>query len=506
MGSANKAYEHLTAELREIGVLHSVANTLSWDQETMMPPKGSALRADQLQMLSGMIHERRTSKRFGELLAACENDAALTADDRVKANLREVRRDYDKATKLPKELVEELAKTASLGMEAWKEARKASDFPKFLPWLEKTVELNRRKAECYGVPPGGELYDALMDEYEPDMTSAETERIFKPLRAFTVDLVQKVAGAPKKPDVSPARAEFPVEKQKEFASRVIAQMGYDFNAGRMDDSAHPFCEGLGPGDCRITNRYRADGWCDSLSSATHEAGHAMYEQGLPKEAFFGQPLGQAVSLGIHESQSRMWENLVARSLPFWKWGAGVAKEVFGPGAGGFTPEALHRADNVVEPSFIRVESDEVTYNLHIMLRFDLERAMIKGDLKCRDLPGIWNERMKKDLGLTVKEDRVGCLQDVHWSMGAIGYFATYSFGNLYAAQFWEAMAKDIPDREARIERGDFAPILSWLREKVHKHGRQFTAPDLCKRITGAALSTDPLRRHLEGKVQLVYGV
>jgi carboxypeptidase Taq len=274
----------------------------------------------------------------------------------------------------------------------------------------------------------------------------------------------------------------------------------------MDDAVHPFCEGIGPGDTRLTNRYRPDGWLDQLSSATHEAGHGMYEQGVAKGEHFGMPLGEAVSLGIHESQSRMWENQIGRSREFWEWGIGVAREVFGDALKGVDAETVFRVANIVEPHFIRVESDEVTYNLHIMLRFDMERAMIAGDLNPKDLPGVWNERMKKDQGLIVKEDRLGCLQDIHWSMGAVGYFATYSLGNIYAAQLWEAMGKAIPDREARVSRGEFGAILSWLRENVHVHGRRYSPEDLCERATGQRLQSDALMRHLDAKVGAVYAV
>ncbi len=508
--SGSKAYDQLIGLLRENETLKSVANAMSWDQETMMPPGGADLRADQLTLLSGMIHERNTDPRLGDLLGEAESDAAIASDPIAQANLREARRDFDHATKLPKSLVEEMARCSAQGMNAWKAARAANDFPKFLPWLEKTFELNRRKAECLGVPEGGELYDALMDIYEPGMTAKRTEAIFAPLREFTVPLVQKVAEAKasgKAPSVDPAVRPLPIEKQIEFATRVTGAMGFDYTCGRMDASTHPFCQGVGPGDCRITNRYRENGWCDALSSATHEAGHGMYEQGLPKAERFGQPMAESVSLGIHESQSRMWENQVGRSHAFWKWALPVAREIFGDKAlEGIEVDSIFKAANLVEPNFIRVESDEVTYNLHIMLRFELERAMIKGDLACKDLPGVWNERIKSDLGLTVTEDRIGCLQDIHWSMGAVGYFATYTFGNLYSAQFWEAMGKEIPARDQQIESGDFSAILKWVRTNIHQHGRRYSAGELCERATGKPLSSEPLMRYLEAKVQAVYGV
>lgn len=504
-------YADLAKELREIAVLSSVGAVIGWDQETMMPERGAALRAEQRESVSGLVHIRRTSKRMGDLIAASESWAKKKGDAKAVANLREIRRDYDRATKLPASLVAEIARCSSLGMEAWKGARKNSDFKAFLPWLKKTMDLSREKAECYGLAkatksaPKPEMYDALLDEYEPDMTAARTDAIFGPLRGRLMPLIGAVAGSKSKPSESAARIGTPIEKQKQFVRRVCGAIGFEFEAGRIDESAHPFCEGIGPGDTRMTNRYRADGWTDALGTAMHESGHAMYEQGLPKGDLFGQPLSEAVSLGIHESQSRMWENLVGRSRSFWKWGRGEASKCFGDSIGRVSADDLYRAVNIVRPNLIRVESDELTYNLHIMLRFDLERAMINGKMSPKDLPEVWNQRLKSDFGLTVPDDRRGCLQDVHWSAGLVGYFPTYTFGNLYASQFWEAMGKDLPKRDASIGRGEFGPILSWLRKNIHGHGRRFSAEELCERVTGKPLSHDALLRHLGAKVRDVYG-
>ena len=500
------AIEELAQTLRANAVLKSVDALLDWDQETYMPAGGAELRAEQLQLLSGIVHERSTSERVGELIAQAREEADGAGDARLSADLREAQRDYDKATKLPKSLVEEMARCRALGMTAWRDARKNDDFSAFLPWLEKTVELNCKKAECYGVPSGGEHYDALMDDFEPGMTAARTGEIFAPLRAFTVDLLARVLDSGVDVDTSVATVAMPIEKQREFSKRVCEAIGFDFETGRMDDTAHPFCSGFGPGDTRITNRYREDAWLDALSSATHEAGHGMYEQGLPKREFFGRPIGEATSLGIHESQSRMWENQIGRSRDFWEWGVGVARDVFGDTLKDATPDAGYRAANTMGPSFIRVESDELTYNQHIMLRFDLERAMIKGDLSCTDLPGVWNDRMKSDFGLTVEKASQGCLQDVHWSMGAMGYFPTYTFGNLYSAQLWQAMGEAIPDRAERVRAGDFAPVLAWVREHVHACGREFSAEEICERATGQTMRPEPLMAYLEGKAKDVYGV
>jgi carboxypeptidase Taq len=503
--TGSKAYEELVQLTREAAVLQSITHLVGWDQETHMPAMGAELRAEQMTLLSGMVHGKTIEPRIGELISACEGDSDVLIDPVAAANIREMRRDYDLATKLPMELVKEIAECASKGMDVWKSAREKNDFKMFLPWLKKTVELNQRKSACLGEGKAADIYDPLLDTFEPGMTAARTEEIFKPLREFTVGLLDRVKGSGKAIDRGPSVMEFPIGAQKSFVQNVTGQIGFDFDAGRFDDTAHPFCQSLNALDVRLTNRYRADGWADAISSGTHEGGHGIYEQGLLDE-HFGTPMGVAISLGIHESQSRMYENLVGRSAAFWEWGHKQACAHFGTDFGGAGAKELYESLNIIEPSFIRVEADEVTYNLHIMLRFDMERAMLSGDLACKDLPGEWNKRMKSDFGLDVPEDRVGCLQDVHWSMGAMGYFPTYTFGNLYSAQFWEAMAKDIPERDAQMARGEFGPILKWLREKIHNHGKMWSAEDLCERVTGEPLKSDALMRHLDAKAQAVYGV
>lgn len=499
-------YRELAGLLREAAVLASTAATLAWDQETMMPPSGAALRAEQLSALTALVHERRVSPRLAELLERCEADAALTADPVVAANLREVRRSVELATRLPTALVREIAETSSHALEAWKDARERDDFPAFAPWLEKTVELNRRKAAFYGVPEGGDPYDALLDEYEPGMTAAEVERVFGALRADLAPLIAAVAESGRKPDARLASLRVPPAGQEALCRVVLERIGFDFRAGRLDVSTHPFCEGTGPGDTRLTTRYREDAFLDGLVSCMHEAGHGMYEQGLPKAAHFGQPAAEAASFGIHESQSRMWENMVGRSRPFWEWALPLARDAFGGALAGTTVDEVHGFLNTVEPGLTRVEADEATYNLHVMLRFDLERAMLRGDLAVRDVPGAWSERMRQDLGVEVPDDRRGALQDIHWALGAMGYFPTYTLGNLYAAQLWETIRAQLPDLDAQVARGDFAGLLGWLRENVHRHGRRFRAPELCERITGRPLSPEPLLRYLEGKLRPLYGI
>lgn len=504
--AASRPYQALLEALRETATLRSAVSLLHWDQETVMPPGGGALRARQLALLSALVHQRQTDPRIGEWLAACEADAELAADPLAAANLREVRRAFDRATRLPESLVREMAETFSLAMEAWKDARARSDFAAFAPWLEKVVRLNRAKAECFGARSGAELYDALLEDYEPGARAAEIERVFAGLRAELVPLIQAIAEAPRRPDAAPHRLEVPVPLQEAFNRRVAERLGYDFSAGRLDTSTHPFCQDIGYGDVRITTRYHDDRFAESLSSTMHEAGHALYEQGLPKAERWGEPLAEPASYAIHESQSRLWENQVGRSRAFWEWALPVAREVFGARAEGLDVDAVYGAVNIVEPSLIRVESDEATYNLHIMLRFDLERALLAGDLPIGELPGAWNERMRSDLGVEVPDDRRGCLQDVHWSMGAIGYFPTYTLGTLYAAQLWDAVNRDVPGLEPSIRAGDFAPLLGWLRENVHAHGMRYRAAELCERVTGAPLGHEPLVRYLRAKLAPLYGL
>jgi carboxypeptidase Taq len=372
--------------------------------------------------------------------------------------------------------------------------------------LERQLDLNRQKAECIGAPEGGEPYDALLEDYEPGMTAAGIAALFGPLREVLTPLIAEIAGSPVRPDSGFHQVAVPVPVQIEFNRRIAGELGFDLEAGRLDVSVHPFTEGIGPGDTRITSRYREDRVADALSSTLHETGHALYEQGLPKERLPGQPLAQAASLGIHESQSRLWENQVGRSLPFWRWALPIAGEMMGEEIAGFSAEEVYRAVNIVSPNLIRVDSDEATYNLHIMLRFDLELAMFRGDLAPGDLPGAWNERMGQDLGLEVPEDRVGCLQDIHWAMGAFGYFPTYTLGNLFAAQMWEAARDALPDLEREIEQGRFEQLLQWLRTQVHTHGRRYPAVELGRRITGSEPGHGPLLRYLEGKLRPIYGL
>jgi carboxypeptidase Taq len=507
-------YAELCKLLYDAATLSAVNQLLNWDQETYMPHAAAGNRAEQQAILAALVHERKTSARLGELLAACEGDSALTKNAEFAANLREVRRDYDLATKLPADLVAELARTGSQAQEAWKQAREKSDFAAFAPWLEKMMSLTRRKAECYrvGSEGKGELYDHLIDEYEPGATAAQIEAIFTPLRASLTDLLNKVRAS--KTRVSTKVLNIPCDPadQHAFGQIVLKHMGFDLEAGRLDVTTHPFCSGFAPGDTRLTTRYRGEKFTDALYGTMHEAGHGLYEQGLPKLAankfgpLFGQPLAESISLGIHESQSRMWENFVGRSRSFWKWAHPRIAKHLNKKFKSYTPKDLYLATNTTQPSLIRVEADEGTYNMHVMIRFEIERGLISGAIKVKDVPAEWNRRYKDYLGIDVPDDRRGCLQDVHWSFGLIGYFPTYTLGNLYAAQFWETIQQAIPDLDKQIAKGQFLELKEWLNTNIHRHGRRYLAGELCKKVTGKELSAEPLLRHLTSKAEAVYGI
>lgn len=496
------AYAELLTALREMATLGSVGSLLGWDEQVMLSPAGNGFRADQSALISRLTHERATDPRLGDLIGELET---TTLDDEQKAVVREARRDYDRATKLPTSLVEELSRTTVLSQAAWVESREKKKYDIFEPWLTKMIDLQRQVARSIG-SPSGNLYDALLDAYEPGETVASITPVFDSLRPALVELVQRIVQSKPIVPTHVLRIELPIEKQKQMAAIVAKAVGFDMEAGRLDQSVHPFCTGIAPGDTRITTRYGADGFVGAFLGTLHESGHAMYEQGLPKSTHFGTALAEAASLGIHESQSRLWENQVGRGTSFWKFYMPKVREVFAPLFCDVSDHDWLFALNNVRPSFIRTESDETTYNLHIMLRFELEQAMIAGDLSASDLPAVWDEKFKSYFGLVVPDVAQGCLQDVHWSCGLFGYFPTYALGNLYAAQFYEAAGEAIPDLEDRIARGDFAPLLQWLRENIHQHGRRYSAAALCERVTSQPLSTRPLLRHLNSIASLYFDV
>ncbi|MFO0782573.1 MAG: carboxypeptidase M32 [Phycisphaerales bacterium] len=499
--------QELVAACREARLLGSTAAILGWDQETMMPDGGLHHRARQLAQLAKLEHQLSTDPRIGDLLKKAEEAvAALPATHPDRVNVRELRRDYDKATKLPAALVEELASVSSVAQHEWAEARKASDFARFRPWLEKIVHLNQQKADCFGWDrASGERWDALADSFEPGCTAAQVSAVFEPLRTRLQGLLDRLRGATRKPDGSFNDFELDVAAQEKLARFVCERIGFDFSRGRLDKSTHPFCGGSHCNDVRMTCRYAPRTLLDGMGSAMHESGHGMYEQGLDP-AWISTPMGEAVSLSVHESQSRLWENQVGRSLAFWKWCTPQLPQFFGDRVKAFSAEQIYQAANLVEPGYIRVDADEGTYNMHIMVRFALERALISGRLPVKDLPGEWNRLYKEYLGLAVPDDRRGCLQDVHWAGGMIGYFPTYTLGTLYAAQYFEAAKAELPGLEEGFARGEFLPLRQWLNRKIHATGRTYLSNELCTVVTGKPLSADPLMRHLESKLLPMYGL
>jgi len=500
-----ETYDRLASYARKTAHMQSIGALIGWDQETYMPPAASGARAEQSGLLAELVHTRRTSAEYGELLESAEADSAVGADDRLRASVREMRRDREKAMKLPKELVVELAETGSRAQDVWKDARAKSDFGAFAPMLEKMVGLTRQKAECLRTSEHPELYDALLDEYEPGATGAEIASLFTPLAKELADLLVELhKGA--SPDTGIVRCAVPASQQQALGELVIEALGFDRSAGRLDVTTHPFCSGVAPGDTRLTTRYDDEGFTEALYGTMHECGHGLYEQGLPKAERFGEPLAEDAGLGIHESQSRLWENLVGRSAAFWEWALPHARRLYAPVLDDATVETMYRAVNTAEPSLIRVGADEATYNAHVFVRFEIERAMFNGGLGVRDLPGEWASGYKRYLGIDVPDDRRGVLQDVHWSFGLIGYFPTYTLGNLYACQFWETIREATPDVDDRMRRGEFGAILAWLRENIHAHGRRYRAAELCLRATGKALDYQPLLRHLRSRLAPVYGV
>lgn len=484
------AYERLTALGKELQLVSDSAALLGWDQEVLLPSRGIPYRAEQMSWFCGYVHERFTAAEVGEWIAEAE-DQTKAGDVVAAANCREWRHEYDRSTCLPTKLVQELAEARVHSQAAWAEARKVSDFRRFSPHLQKLVDLSREHAERWGYDD--QLYDALIDRFERGATA---RGLVGTLGSLRTDLLPIVEAATSRPpyDRSGLSGHYPVERQQAFNREVAESIGFDFEAGRIDTAVHPFCSGMAPYDTRLTTRYDETDFLSSLFGVLHEAGHGLYEQGLPKD-WRGQPVGNSVSLGVHESQSRLWENHVGRSRGFWeKW---LPRAIhFFPHLMGLTPEDLYAAVNQAERSHIRVEADEVTYDLHILLRFELECAIFSGDLAIADIPGEWNRRFESYFGLPVRNDAEGCLQDIHWSMGIFGYFPTYSLGNLNAAHLASAAKSQDPAVDAAFASADYAPLLAWMRKHLHEAGSLHLPDDLVTRAAGAPVTSEALVSHL----------
>jgi carboxypeptidase Taq len=496
------AVNELKAHLGEVADLSTAGAVLEWDQLTYMPRGGAEARAQALATLAGLAHEKLISERTGELLDAAGGETSSLGVDTDEARLvRVTRREYDRQRRVPTTWVGEFARVTSTATTVWEKAKTSSDFALFRPHLERIVAMRREYVEFFA--PYDSVYDPLLDGFEPGMKTAEVAAVFSVLRPALVDLVQKIAQRAGAVDDRCMQGDFDEARQWDFGVEVLKRLGYDFNRGRQDRSAHPFTTSFSPDDVRITTRFHRDLVTSSLMSTVHEGGHALYEQGIAP-ALARTPLGGGASLGMHESQSRMWENLIGRSRPFWKVFYPLFQKTFTEFAR-VPLETFYRALNKVTPSLIRVEADEVTYNLHIMLRFELELALLRGDLAVKDLPAVWNQKMKDYLGILPPDDARGVLQDVHWSGGSMGYFPTYSLGNLMSVQLLNAALAQSRSLASDLERGEYASLLTWLRENVHRHGAKFESPELLRRITGETLTPQPYIQYLKSKFGEIYG-
>jgi carboxypeptidase Taq len=501
---ADQAYDELMRRVREETLLTTVEALLEWDEETYMPPGGIENRSEQLGLVAGLLHERGTDPRLGDLLAAVEG-SDLLADPAAPAavNVRAFRREYDRFVRLPRTLVEDVARTTALAQKAWAEARRAGAFAGFRPWLERIVALKRSEAECVGFTD--EPYDALLEDYEPGLRSAVVAPLFDALRRELIPLAARIAGAARRPDPAVLRRHFPRDRQRRFGAAVAAAVGFDFGRGRMDLGGHPFCTGIGPGDCRIAVRFDDRDFAGGLFTILHEVGHGLYEQGLDPE-HYGTPLGETASVGMDEAQARFWENRVGRDRGFWDHFYPRAREHFPESLGDVSLDEFHFAVNRVVPSLVRVQADEVTYNLHVMIRFDLERALVSGALPVADLPDAWREAYRDVLGVTPRSDADGCLQDGHWSDGLIGYFPTYTLGDVFAAQLFARAELELGSLGEQFARGEFGALAQWLSGRVYREGGRHPSARLIEVVTGSPPDHRPLVHLLRRKYEALYGL
>lgn len=491
-------FKQLLAEVTDLGRASAV---LGWDQQVNMPRGGAEDRGNILETLATIQHNRFVSKEMGDLLTKLVPYAdTLDPESDDACLIKRIAHNYEKETKVSMKWVGEFARITTIAQGTWEEAKSKNEFKLFQPHLERIVELRKEYAEFF--KPYDHVYDPLLDDFEPGLKTEDVKEIFGKLRPQQVELLKKIAG---KPIIDDAFLHIPYEEQGQwdFGVDVITHFGYDWNRGRQDKSVHPFTTGFGIDDVRITTRFDPERAASALFSTMHEGGHAMYEQGV-KASLRRTPLANGASMAVHESQSRMWENLVGRSLAFWKYFYPRLVKIFPQQLKNVSMEAFYKGINKVEPSLIRVEADEATYNLHVMLRLELEIALLEGTVAVKDLPQAWNAKMKEYLGVVPSTDSLGVLQDVHWSGGMLGYFPTYALGNLVSAQLWEVINRDIPDLENQIENGKFDSLLGWLRKNIHQHGAKFEPQVLVKKVTGSTITPEPYMRYLTKKYTEIY--
>lgn len=491
-------YTEFENQTRKIALLGNTLGLMSWDQEVGMPAKGAGIRAHKMSLLSGMVHDIQTAAPYVSITRELMEDVSLSEEQRV--NVKEVWRMLEKSLKVPTAFVEEMSHTISAAFNAWQQAKAEKKFEIFAPMLEKLVKLKKEEAEMLGY--NEHPYNAFLDQYDPGLTVKEVDTLFADVRRQLVDFVQRIARQPQ-PDDAFFRGGFDLTTQEAFGRELLEKMGYDFQAGRMDRAPHPFCIGLHPMDTRITYRVKQEDLSEIIWGVIHEGGHALYEQGLKPE-YFGMPMGTAVSLSIHESQSRLWENNVGRSLAYWEYFLPQLRQRFPGQLEQVQPVDFFRACNRVEPSLIRTSADELTYHFHIMIRYEIEKAIFENTVSVNDLPALWNARYKEYLGIDVPDDAAGILQDVHWSHGSFGYFPTYSLGSFYATQFYAAAAKALPDLEENIRQGQLLPLREWLRENIHQLGMRYPSGELCRRVTGESLRFQYFMDYAHQKYATVY--
>ncbi len=493
---------------KELVLLDHISSLLQWDQETGMPSSGVDERSEQISLLSGMIHRKMTDPDIGSILSdlgASEEQPSGEKDlsDIDRGMVRRYYREYSRQSRIPSSWVQEFSEVTSRAQAAWASARNDQDFLRFQPYLEHIVRLNRDKADMLGY--SGHPYDPLLDEFEQGMKTSDVDQVFSAMKADLTGLMGRLS-LTENIDDSFLFLHYPAREQDAFGRSILEDMGFDFSRGRMDESAHPFTTSLGRDDIRITTRYSEPSVASGLFSTIHEGGHALYEMGAGQGELAGTSLGSGISLALHESQSRMWENMIGRSREFWIRYYPLFQDTFPAQTRGITLDHFLKGVNKVQSSCIRVNADEVTYGLHIILRFELEKSLIAGDLDVRDLPSAWNEGMRGFVGVQPEHDGDGVLQDIHWSAGMMGYFPTYALGNLYAAQLHAAMIRDIPDIGERISLGEFGSILKWLCEKVHKHGAVYQASDILLKATGESLDPGHFTAYLEKKYGELAGI
>lgn len=496
--------EDFMQRVNEYYRLSAIQSHLGWDQQTIMPIKGAESRADILSWLAKEGHNKLIDPELSSLISQLESNIE-DLDTDLACNVVRMRREVDQATLMPTDLVEEMTRLSSESRTIWAQSREESNFSKFAPTLEKIIQLTKRKMQYLGGENAS--YDVLLDEYEMGMKMSDYDPLFSGLRDRLVPLLQKIMEAREhETDTKiPEGMEFPIPEQEKFCKEVAARMGFDFDGGRLDITTHPFCSGIWAGDTRITTRYDSLDPFSCLYAVMHEAGHGLYEQGLPTSSQFA-PRGKAISLGVHESQSRLWENQIGRTNEFWQVVLDSFRNHFPEFPHHIGPEELNKIANSVEPSFIRVEADEITYNMHIMLRYEIEKQIFEDDLPVEKIPEVWNSLFEQWFGITVPEDRLGCLQDVHWSMGAFGYFPTYTLGNLYAAQLLKSMGEELGDINTIIQSGDWSSILGWLQERIHLKGSTLSPSELITKATGSEPSPEPFLQYVEEKYGRLYSL